>query len=263
MIVFFRACEANKTAGSLADSDNPYRYAKFTKEQILKASWLSLQHGLTENDTTYVMADRVSKETLNWFKETCSSNFHVIELPAMSWVPPTGEHPYPRYHPVKINHAIPFFEEFYDILQTTSDEELIYICEDDYIHIPQAIDNMKATFANYVGFLIPYDYPDRYYLDRDRNCSLILGSRGHLRSVPSATLTMAANAKVWKYFKIDVLRGSVFADDSWTWKAFQIANAYSPVPGWATHLQDNCITPYIDWVSLTEEYLKDVTIHSA
>ena len=39
----------------------------------------------------------------------------------------------------------------------------------------------------------------------------------------------------------------VLDSDTWTWKAFKQAGALCPIPGHATHLQDGCITPVINW----------------
>jgi len=54
------------------------------------------------------------------------------------------------------------------------------------------------------------------------------------------------------HFKFEALRAGVFADDSWTWKAFSQVGALCPIPGHATHLQDNCITLYVNWKTVYE-----------
>ena len=52
-------------------------------------------------------------------------------------------------------------------------DELIYVCEDDYLHVPHAMAAMKALFkSGYDGFYAPYDYPDRYTVDTSRQCEL-------------------------------------------------------------------------------------------
>ena len=58
---------------------------------------------------------------------------------------------------------------------------------------------------------------------------------------------IATLGKTWLKFKYDLLRSGAFADDTWTWKAFKQAGALCPIPGHATHLQDGCITPVINW----------------
>ena len=82
--------------------------------------------------------------------------------------------------------------------------------------------------SGYKGFFLPYDYPDRYTLDRGRQADCF-GTTCHLRSVPSATFTMMADKETWMRYKLDVIRGSVFCDDGWTWKAFKQTNAFCPI----------------------------------
>ena len=67
------------------------------------------------------------------------------------------------------------------------------------------------------------------------------------KSIPSATLTIGALGSTWLKYKFELLRAGAFADDSWTWKAFKQSGALCPIPGHATHLQDGCITPFINW----------------
>ena len=105
--------------------------------------------------------------------------------------------------------------------------KLIYVCEDDYLHVPHAMTAMKALFdSGYEGFYAPYDYPDRYTIDTSRHCELHVWNYGHLRSIPSATLTIAAKGSTWLKYKFELLRAGAFADDSWTWKAFKQSGAF-------------------------------------
>ena len=57
-------------------------------------------------------------------------------------------------------------------MQTDNPNELIYLCEDDYLHRLSCDEAMKIIFRdNYQGFYAPYDYPDRYTVDT-RDCEL-------------------------------------------------------------------------------------------
>ena len=106
---------------------------------------------------------------------------------------------------------------------------------------------MKDTMSRFDGFYLPYDYPDRYTIDRTRNCELVYLPAGHYRTVPSSTLTMATFGKTFLRFKMELLRAGVFADDTWTWKAFKLAGSLCPIPGHATHLQEGLTSPGRDW----------------
>jgi hypothetical protein len=159
-------------------------------------------------------------------------------------------HPYPKYHPVTANSCTDLMEYLVQISSNNPDE-VIYVCEDDYLHLPHAMTAMKALFnPEYNGFYAPYDYPDRYTIDTSRQCEVHVWNYGHLRSIPSATLTIAAKGSTWLKYTFELLRAGAFADDSWTWKAFRQSGALCPIPGHATHLQDGCIAPFVDWESV-------------
>ena len=46
---------------------------------------------------------------------------------------------------------------------------------------------------------------------------------------------------------MELLRAGVFADDTWTWKAFKLAGSLCPIPGHATHLQEGLTSPGRNW----------------
>lgn len=249
MIVLFRSCEANLSAGSLGDGiSNKPRWLDKYKLEIIRKCYMSIQPGIDETDTIIIINDRTTNETLEWMEANTKAKFSVQNITPLPEL--RNNHPYPTYHPV-IPNACPDLMEFLVELASNNPNELIYICEDDYLHTRNALIAMKHLYKNgYSGFYVPYDYPDRYNIDRDRTCQLVTGVYGHLRTIPSATLTIAATGSLWSHFKYDLLRAGAFADDSWTWKAFSQVTALCPVPGHATHLQEGCITPYVDWLEL-------------
>lgn len=57
MIIIYRACETNLSAQSLGSfqNDNPRWNGKY-KSEIFKKCFLSLQHGITQDDTIIVAA---------------------------------------------------------------------------------------------------------------------------------------------------------------------------------------------------------------
>jgi len=246
MIVLFRSCEANLSPGSLGDGyeDKP-RWMGKGKLEILRKSYMSIQNGLTPDDTIFIINDRTSPDTLDWFSNNTVAQYEEIDITSLEEL--RASHPYPTYHPVLPNSCPDLMEALIKIAENNPDE-VIYICEDDYLHLPHAITAMKGVYAKgYQGFYAPYDYPDRYTLDNSKLAEIHAGPYGHLRSIPSATLTVAAYGHTWLKFKYELLRAGAFADDSWTWKAFAQAGAVCPIPSHATHLQEYCISPYVDW----------------
>lgn len=251
MIILFRSCEANLSAGSLGlgTEDKP-RWAGKKKLEILRKCYLSIQTGIDETDKVVIINDRTTPETLEWMKNNTKAQFSVINITALPEL--RKNHPYPKYHPVVVNACPDLMETLVEIAEANLNE-VIYICEDDYLHNSHAIKAMKAIFSsNYKGFYTPYDYPDRYTLDTSKTAEIHAGPYGHLRTIPSATLTIAAYGSTWLKYKYELLRAGVFADDSWTWKAFAQSGGLAPVPGHATHLQDYCITPYVNWLEIYE-----------
>lgn len=246
MIVLFRSCEANLSPGSLSEGfeDKP-RWNGHGKLEILRKCYLSIQEGLDEKDKIVIVDDRTTPETIEWMRDNTKAQFKVKSITSLDEARKT--HPYPDYHPVTANSCTDLMEYLVEISKDNPDE-LIYVCEDDYLHLPYAMTAMKALFeSGYDGFYAPYDYPDRYSVDPSRQCELHVWNYGHLRSIPSATLTIAAKGSTWLKYTFELLRAGAFADDSWTWKAFKQTGALCAIPGHATHLQEGCITPLVDW----------------
>jgi hypothetical protein len=203
MIIVYRASEANKSPGSTSDgSQDKPRWNGKKKDEIFRKCWLSLQQDLEGwDDKIIVLADTVTEETKSWMRETCSipTKLEIKDIPNRTEVPPFGDHPYPQYHPVTVNTCIPLMENLIEIAEANT-EELIYLCEDDYLHTKTAIKTMKNVFkAGYEGFYLPYDYPDRYF-DKDRMVEVLVGPDCHLKTVSSATLTLAAKGKTFLPF---------------------------------------------------------------
>ena len=246
MIILFRSCEANLSPGSLGEgTERVARWNGKYKEEILRKCYMSLQSTLDERDLIIIINDRTTPETLDWMKRNTKAQFRVQDIRSLDEL--RKNHPYPDYHPVTAN-SCPDLMEFLLLVCENNLHELIYVCEDDYLHRDIAIPQMKEVYkTQYNGFYAPYDYPDRYTIDTDRNAKVYLHKYGHLRTIPSATLTIAALGKTWLRYKYELLRAGAFADDSWTWKAFKQAECLCPIPGHATHLQDGCITPLVNW----------------
>lgn len=250
MIVLFRSCETNLSPGSLGDENkNKPRWNGKYKLEIIRKCYKSLQSGIDETDHIIIINDNTSEETLKWMQNNTKAHFSVVNITPLSTL--RNEHPFPRYHPVLPASCTELMEYLIKVCQDNP-RELVYVCEDDYLHTEKAISLIKYFFNNntFNGFFVPYDYPDRYTIDQTRMCELFYTNIGHLRTIPSATLTMIARSETWLKYRYDILRAGVFADDSWTWKAFAQSKAVCTIPGIATHLQDNCITPRVDWESV-------------
>ena len=87
--------------------------------------------------------------------ETCMipTKLEIRDIPPRTEVPPYGEHPYPQYNPVTVNTCIPLMETLIKLCEEYP-EELIYICEDDYLHTRGAIKTMKKFFLRVMKVFI-------------------------------------------------------------------------------------------------------------
>lgn len=244
MILIYRISEANNKPASLGDSSSEIRWEDKTKAEILKKCWLSLQPGLSKRDTVVLVLDRVSEVTLYWLQTTTEAKIVCVNAEPGD----NKNHPYTEFFDRGVNSCIDLAKTIVCYAEKYP-EEIIYVCEDDYLHLPKALPAMRNIFSgNYEGFYVPYDYPDRYFDNLPTNISAT--PFGSVRTIRSSTLTLAAKGKTWSRFKYEILRSSVFSEDSWTWKAFSLVPALSPAIGHATHLQNNCITPYVDWLQI-------------
>ena len=105
--------EANNSPISISKDMTPVssRFMDLTKLDILKSCWLSFQVGLDKTDTIHLLAANVSTSTMKWLTDTCSATLVVKEIPSIDeHTPPYGQHPYPEFCEIRVNHFIPQFE---------------------------------------------------------------------------------------------------------------------------------------------------------
>lgn len=260
MQIIYTVSEANKAPISIFPNmdQNIKRFENLTKTEIIKACWNSLQQDLNLYDTTHIIAASVSEETLEWMKKKSKSNIIIHKIPTMDeHTPPYGEHPYPEFSEVRNNHFIPHYTYFIDLLEDNPND-VYYFCNDDYLHLSSCMNNIKTIFQDkeFNYFFVPHDYTNNY-VEQTRRADLFLTELGYMRTVPSSTPTIAARGTLWLEYKHEMLKASVFASDSWTWRAFALSKAITPMPAWSTHLQRGCLSPYIDWLSIAKHYLKE------
>lgn len=136
------------------------------------------------------------------------------------------------------------------------DNDIIYFVEDDYIHKPGWVDKLIEGFE-YINadYFTLYDHPDKYYLSMyDSLQSKIIATPSiHWRTTPSTTNTYACRLETLKkHFDIhirycDLNEGWTKDHDKFThlWKIG--SNLVSCVPGYSAHVEDNMLSPTIDW----------------
>ena len=254
MDIIYMISEANSAPISINQdirAEKP-RYKDLTKTDIAQVCWLSYQHGIDKNDTIHLLCAEVTDELKEWLISTTEAKVIITDVLAID----KYDHPYSSYCDIRINNFIPQYEYFMDYV-TKHPNNIYYLVNDDYLHVPDAVVKIKQLYnTGYDGFFVPHDYPD-CYTDKTRNTDIFLTQVGYLRKIKSATPTLVAPGKLWLKYKYDILKAGVFADDGWTWRAFGLDLALSPMPGWSTHLQDGLESPYIDWYAMAKEYLRE------
>lgn len=254
--IIFRACDIVN-----AVNKNP-RPFNLEKGQVIKLCFLSLVESLKDLDfKMIVVGDKLSEEMISFF------NSFEVELHLGNFG----------------NDAS--IRETLKIASTIPNDEWIYFCEDDYLHLPHAFDfidhflderdslfKQKKKFFNlYRGvnlknkdlFIIPPDYPD-HYSPKYRKSSLILFSSDcHWRQVRYITFTFLTKSstikKNYSLFKKASVKARdrkisrrLFGDFGFGFGTSSMC--FSPIPGLSTHMHRDTMTPLQNWEKLMLEY---------
>jgi hypothetical protein len=145
-----------------------------------------------------------------------------------------------------------------------ADDEPVYLCEDDYLHLPDAAKYL-AEGLSIADYATLYDCPDKYINHRDGGPNPLIEHDGeqtivrrttstHWKYTNSTTATFVATGKtlradraVWEHFSANGICPLDF-------QAFRHLATYAPgrrvascLPGRSTHTESPLITPYVDW----------------
>lgn len=227
MIILWRACEKQETI-SFAK-----RIKDLPKLSILKACWSSLQYNIGEKDKIIIIEDNLSDYTKEWLQQTCKAS-------SLDFISVTGHKP--DYHA----HTVTFVKTLENTINNLDVDEIIFALEDDYLFSHGSITVLKEATKYWGGFIVPYDYPDRY---KDGvSCRVLVGNDRHWRTVHSATMTILARASIWKKYLPELKELAPTSNDRiFEQKIFKETTCIAPLPGVATHLLPNTMTPLVDW----------------
>ena len=152
---------------------------------------------------------------------------------------------------VKINNETVLYIEN----EIKNRDEIIYLCEDDYLHYNNCLDRMKDflnTYPNY--FCHPIDYPNLY--DKETHCGpkafsqaseIIVTKDWHWRRIKSTTMTFAFKKHMYsKYRKVfQSMTTTLFWEHLYN-IMYIFDECYSPIPSLTSHLENNCLPHCID-----------------
>lgn len=164
---------------------------------------------------------------------------------------------------VKINAGsdLNSFNQTLDYIQSLNldNDDIVYLLENDYLHINEWIPKVVDFFENYKEvYLTLYDHADKYmYGYDDLRSKIILGKSHHFRSTPSTCGSFIVRNEVLiddlKYHKLlpnflyDITNVPVDHGKFLILNTLKNREIYGAIPGLSTHCLNNLLSPNIDW----------------
>ena len=144
-----------------------------------------------------------------------------------------------------------------------SDNEYIYILENDYLHTFDWTHHFYELLNNNLAFdyVSLYDHADKYpfrkgfhEMHSSLQSKVFVAGQRHWRTVPSTCYSFITKGKIFredfKILKSDLMDHEMFAELE---KKGRIL--LTPIPGLSTHCMNNLLSPCVDW----EKYLINQT----
>lgn len=144
------------------------------------------------------------------------------------------------------------YQQIYSNLDTNKGNDLIYIIEDDYLHLgawPMVLENLYECHPQ-ITYSTLYDHPDKY-TQRYTNTktALIISNFSHWRFVPSTCGTFACRIKDFIEDK-DIHMDNLGDHNKFIKLAEKKRSIASPIPGIATHCVEPWISPFRNWTEV-------------
>jgi len=161
-------------------------------------------------------------------------------------------HDLKSFKQVHHGNALGSIKELHDTIYSMIDVyEHFYIAEDDYLYLPESmlvLLNGIETIGSDKLFTL-YDHPDRYTRTDDLTFnqeSIALTGSGHWRTCESTCYSFCLNRHVLKNFEPQ-LREPLADRNLFRLLYANGIRLWSPMPGRATHLNSQFLTPLINW----------------
>jgi len=171
---------------------------------------------------------------------------------------------------IKCGNECDSFLKTLEIIQSKnlSDDTIVYLLEDDYLHRPGWSEVMLEGFEINSHYLTLYDFD--FFIAKGWLCEIFTTPSSHWRAVPATTNTFACKYKtliedfeIHQKYSINGVKeqeGFHFSKDYDKFWELQKQQRYliSPMPGWSTHCDENHISPIIDWKKvMNDTYIKE------
>lgn len=153
------------------------------------------------------------------------------------------------------------------------DDEIVYFVEDDYIHKQGSLNILREVFeSTNVDYASLYDHPDKYipgyyqHFAQGFQVQVFPTKSVHWRTTPSTTNTFAMKFSTLKrdyqtHLKFSNFEkvGPISQDHR---KFCELWNSgkslVTPIPGYSTHIENNMLSPCIDWIKVLNENTSNV-----
>ena len=260
--ILLRVCDKVE---SVHKANRPFNLNKL---QTIKISFYSLYKSLKgfQYQIT-IIGDDLSPEILNFFEAFNDVNIDNCIL----------------------GSAAKSLQKQINLAMSIPNDEWVYFCEDDYLHLPQTfeyisefIENKKKYLKtspkkrNYMNKIIgdlsnkpliihTPDYPDRYLPPWKRLSFIFLTKYCHWRQIVNTTHTILLKSSTIKRFETHIKASATGPSDSKLSEKIygrilfnKKALCVSPIKGLSTHMTEGVMTPLIDWELVQKEYIDEM-----
>lgn len=144
------------------------------------------------------------------------------------------------------------YECIYSNIDDLPDNDIIYIVEDDYMHLygwPLVVENLYELYDG-VNYFSLYDHPDKYsqrYTGLQAN--IFISNYLHWRTIPSTCGTFGGRVKHFKEDKA-IHHYNLGDHNKFIHLQNKKRNMVSPMPAMATHCVEPWISPFRDWANI-------------
>lgn len=134
------------------------------------------------------------------------------------------------------------------------DTDLIYILENDYLHVSNWVDTVFNLYQSFEGlsYVSLYDHNDKYFLPmyEDLTSKIFVSKDCHWRTTPSTCGSYITTGKIFKEDYLDHIGHTIPIGDHHKWLFLtETKNRFiiTPIPGLSTHCMKGLESPTIDW----------------
>ena len=216
---------------NITSTDNKSRPSWFNYEQC----FLNLLNTIKDNKNIYlhiIMDGKIDDNWISKYKQYYS---------------------YAEYTGGNMDAVTKFFYKYIKEFECP-ETDLIYILENDYLHVPGWDDKVFDMFNTYdnLSYISLYDHNDKYFLPmyEDLVSKIITTKTSHWRTTPSTCGSYITSKKTLLEDYDDQTGVTIPIGDHHKWLYLNEHKGrfiLTPIPGLSTHCMQSLLSPTIDW----------------